>query len=60
MSMKDFHAKLVAAADQTPLFAALRKMTQMHDIHKPMAQGSEWVIWGSMPDPTPVPDPVGA
>ena len=62
MSMKDFHAKLVATADQNPLFAALRKLSQAHDIQQMMAEdpGMEWSVWGSTGDPVPVPSPAGA
>jgi hypothetical protein len=62
MSMQDFHAKLVAAADQNPLFAALRKLSQADNIQQLMAEdpGMEWSIWGTTPNPTPVPGPAGA
>lgn len=54
MSMKDFHAKLVSA-DDNPLFAALRKLSQLTDLsastfdEEPMG---DWPVWSQDP-PTP-------
>ena len=54
MSMKDFHAKLVSA-DDNPLFAALRKLSQLTEMNagtfseEPMG---DWPVWSQDP---PVP-----
>jgi hypothetical protein len=54
MSMKDFHAKLVSADDKNPLFAALRKLSQLTDLgtstfaEDPMG---DWPIWNQDPPP---------
>lgn len=55
MSMKDFHAKLVSAADQNPLFAALRKLSQVTDMKRLMDEepNNEWPVWSQEPDPGP-------
>jgi hypothetical protein len=55
MSMKDFHAKLVSTADQNPLFAALRKLSQATDIQRLMTEEpqTEWNLWSQDPEPGP-------
>lgn len=54
MSMKDFHAKLVSADCQNPLFAALRQLRQIADsthLFSAEEPTSDWPIWTQDPPP---------
>jgi hypothetical protein len=54
MSMKDFHAKLVSADCQNPLFAALRQLSQIADsarIFSDEEPTSDWPVWTQDPPP---------
>lgn len=54
MSMKDFHAKLVSADQQNPLFAALRKLSQLTDLSANSFQEDpmgDWPVWSQDPPP---------